>query len=112
MSRTPKKQVVKKQAAASTKRTPIDQADLDAWVESQRHRTSGCLMCSNPAANETLKSLLLSMARNRAYRIPIQAIREMLLTKHPKAEIGQRGLERHLRMCERKLYDKARGRGN
>lgn len=112
MSRAPKKKVVKKNTAAVPKKSPANQIDLDAWVESQKHRSSGCLMCANPAANETLKALLQSMARNRAYRIPIQSIREMLLTKHPKAEIGQRGLERHLRMCERKLYDKARGRGN
>jgi len=89
---------------------PVSDEEADSLVESHRQRTRGCLICRSEGAAESLRAILRSMARKRAYRFPIREMLAILQEKHPDAEIGQRSLERHLQVDERDLYDKARGR--
>jgi hypothetical protein len=108
------KQVVKRKTAAPPKNkqsAEIDSAEFDAWAEKQK-RKSGCSICRNEVVNATLCALLRSMAKKRAYKVTIQELRRMVEKKHSDTDIGHRALERHLRVCEREIYDRARGRFN
>jgi len=85
--------------------------EFDDWAESQKRR-SGCATCTDDVVSATIRTLLNAMIRKRAYKITVHEIRRMVEKKHPEVEVGQRGLERHLRTCERDLYFRARGRRN
>ena len=114
MRSAPKKKTKKKVATKTQpKKAPApaatDSGEFDDWAESQKRR-SGCVTCRDDAVNETIRALLRSLIRKRAYKFSVQELRRVIEARHPDADVGQRGLERHLRTCERTLYFQARGR--
>lgn len=114
MPRRPaKKKSVKKKTAtksAPKRATTTSENEFDAWAEALSPNTSCCSVCREPDSAKTVEKMLEAMVRKRAYRVKIADIHATLLKKHSDSEIGQRGLERHLRSCVRSLYFKARGR--
>ena len=112
MRRTSKKKVKKKSATKPRpKRQAEEVGEFDDWAEQQKNQ-SGCSTCRESDVTETIRALLGSMIRKRAYKTTVHAIRQVIEQKHPDANVGQRGLERHLLTCERDLYFRARGRRN
>lgn len=111
--KTAKKKVGVKRRPSNSKKTDAASTleEFDAWAESQK-QNSTCHTCLQTSANATIRGLLESCIRNRAYKFSIQGLRNKILEKHPEAGIGTRGLERHLRVCVRDLYFRARGRRN
>lgn len=114
MRRSTKKTVKKKVAPKSRPKrqaepTAESPAEFDNWAESQIKR-SGCQTCRQEGVNSTIRGLLESCVRKRAYKFSIHDMRLAIIKKHPNVDVGQRGLERHLRTCERVLYFRARGR--
>jgi len=108
---TPRKQKVKKKVATRPQPKQDDATEFDAWADAQKaKRRPSCHTCRQPGVAATIQGLLQSCIRKRVYRFKIQDMREAILAKHPDADVGQRGLERHLRTCDRALYEKARGR--
>ena len=111
MRRTPKKKTGKKKTA--TKAAPSKKAaassEFDNWAANQKRKT-GCSCCSHDPAKATIDALLEAAIRNRAYKFAIHDLLAVVNKKHPDADIGQRGLERHLRICVRSLNNRARGR--
>jgi len=112
MPRRTAKKLAKKKVATEAPPEPTKTLDeeYDSWAESMKTRAPSCSVCRVGVAAETLRALLHSMIRKQAYRIPVYEIKAVIETRHPDAEIGQRGLERHLLTCERELYFRARGR--
>ena len=108
MRRTAKKKTTEKKVAARPPKAD-ESTEFDAWASKQKQRT-GCQTCRQDGINDTIRALLASVIRARAYKFSIHEMREKILQKHPDADVGQRGLERHLRTCERTLYFQARGR--
>ena len=115
MRRTKKKKTTKKKTAtkaAPEKRMPTPD-EFDAWASLHKEEApGGCSVCRDPAYTETVQSMLQSMIRKRAHRITIERIFATAKAKHKDADVGQRGLERHMRVCVRPLYNRARGRKN
>jgi hypothetical protein len=105
------KKTVKKKVAATQPRPKqvVTPTEFDDWAESQKKR-SGCQTCRYPGVNVTIRGLLESCIRKRAFKFSIHDMRVKINKKHPETDVGQRGLERHLRTCERVLYFQARGR--
>lgn len=93
----------------TTKKPKSEDDEIDSWVKSMK-RQAGCHLCRREdGVPETIRTLLCSMAKNKAFKITVRELRDITNKKHD-ADIGQRGLERHLLNCERDLYDQARGR--
>lgn len=107
----------KKKAATKTahkKQTPTPTPDeFDAWASSVKGQTKGgCSVCREDPVANTVLNLLHAMIRKKAYRITTKEVWQATLKRHPKSDVGHRGLERHLRVCVRPLYNRARGRKN
>lgn len=114
MRRTPKKKkTVKKKAATKSRPKPKvdDSAEFEAWAEKQKQRAGCDTICAAGVA-DTVRALLQALIRKRVYKFTIHEIQRKIEEKHPDVHVGQRGLERHLRVCERALYFRARGRRN
>lgn len=113
MRRQTKKKVKKKTATKPRPPKPDESAEFDAWADEQaeKHR-GGCRTCQQPGVRATIQALLQSLIRKRVYKFAIHDMLVLVQKKHPDADIGQRGLERHLRHCDRTLYLRARGRRN
>ena len=118
MRPAPKKKKTKKKAATKTRPkkvsaptapTDSDSDEFDDWAARQKQQ-SGCVTCRDDVVNGTIRALLKSLIRKRAYKFSVQELRRVIEARHPDADVGQRGLERHLRTCERVLYFRARGR--
>jgi len=115
--RSAKKKTVKKKTATKTapksktaaRKTVSATNEFDSWAEKQKKR-GGCQTCRHEGVNDTIRALLESVIRKRAYKFSIHELRGIVNAKHPESDVGQRGLERHLRSCERALYFRARGR--
>ena len=108
VKRAPSKKTTAKRASAKPK--PDAENEFDSWAEALAPKTTACSVCREAESAATVERMLDAMARKRAYRVTVSTIHATLLKKHPDSEIGQRGLERHLRSCVRSLYWKARGR--
>ena len=106
MRRSTKKKTVKKKTATQPEKIEID---FDGWADSQKKRT-GCQTCRGEDVGATIRALLESCIRKRAFKFSIPDLRATINKRHPGVDVGQRGLERHLRTCERALYFRARGR--
>jgi len=104
-----KKQVKRSSRTATAAPAKISSKELDAWA-GQQLRQRGCHACRDVGVRETIRALLEAMIRMQAYRTTIHEIKRMVEKYNPKTCIGRRTLERHLRVCERDLYAKARGR--
>ena len=107
--KTTKKKKSVKCAPRPTQGSHLKDDEADALIDT-RTKTTGCLICREPIIAESVRAILRSMARKHRYRFPIREILAILRTKHPESDLGQRGLERHLQIDERSLYDQARGR--
>lgn len=115
MRRTQKKKTVKKKVAtkAPAKKQSPTPDEFDAWASSQKEQSQGgCSVCREDTVAETVTLLLNAMIRRRAHRITTKEIYGAIVERHPKSDVGQRGMERHLRVCVRPLYNRARGRKN
>jgi hypothetical protein len=116
MGRTPKKKkTVKKKVAtkAPAKQQTPTPDEFDAWASAQKGVSpGGCSVCRCDDVTETVNLLLNAMVRRRAHRITVKEIHEATLKRHANTDVGQRGMERHLRVCVRPLYNRARGRKN
>lgn len=115
MRRTQKKKTTKKKVAtkAPTKKQMPTPDEFDAWASSQKGQSQGgCSVCREDAVADTVKLLLNAMVRKRAHRITVKEIYVATLKRHSNTDVGQRGMERHLRVCVRPLYNRARGRKN
>jgi len=112
--RRPTKKTTKKKVATKPRPVTADVAatEFDDWAEHQRKRRTGCVTCRDELVSETIRALLLSLIRKRAFKFSVHDLRIVIEKKHPDANVGQRGLERHLRTCERTLYFRARGHRN
>lgn len=109
MRRPPKKTSVKKKVATKARPKTRKSTEFDNWAEAQK-RKSGCMICRDDAVAGTVHAMLQSMVRKHSFRAKIQTMLATAQEKHPGADMGQRSLERHLRVCVRPLYDRARGR--
>jgi hypothetical protein len=113
MPRTPpkKKTVKKKTATKARPKKASPSTEFDDWADGvKRRQRPGCHTCRQEGVRDTIQALLQSLIRKRAYKFSIFEMRELIEKRHPDADVGQRGLERHLRTCDRTLYFKARGR--
>lgn len=107
MHRSSRKKIKKKVAVAEP--CAEKQLDFDEWAEQQKVRT-GCETICVAGVADTVRALLQALIRKRVHKFTIHEIRRKVEETHPGVHIGQRGLERHLRICERDLYFRARGR--
>jgi hypothetical protein len=116
MRRAQKKKTVKKKVAtkapAKKQKSPTPD-EFDAWASSQKGVSpGGCSVCREDDIVDTVALLLNAMVRKRAHRITVKEIYGATVKRHPTSDVGQRGMERHLRVCVRPLYNRARGRKN
>lgn len=119
MPRRPvKKKATKKKAATASQgqkqaaSAPQETDTFDVWAESLSHTTSSCSVCRDAPAAKIVEKLLGAMIRKRAFKVQVKDILAAVHKHHPNTDVGQRGLERHLRTCVRSLYFRARGRKN
>lgn len=111
MPQSSKKRLTTKKKVAPASAEVVTE-EFDDWADSLKTVNARCSICRHDSVAQTVRALLDAMIRKRAYKITILDIRNAVLRKHPDADVGQRGLERHLRLCERDLYFRARGRRN
>ena len=117
MSKKKTKKKTAKKTKKTTKRPPAKTnttaVEFDDWAtDMKQSAVGGCATCSDTSFAGTVQSLLMAMIRKKAHRIPLREILAAVQKRHPNSDIGRRSLERHLRVCVRPLYNRARGRKN
>ena len=107
-----KRATVKRNTAAKTKPKKdltISDDEADVWVKDRGPTKDGCAYCRSDV-RESLQALLRAMARNRAFKVTIRELHALVKAKHKGVPDKLRAIEKHLRNCDRDLYDQARGR--